>query len=111
MAKHGFRVLDSDLHIIEPPDLWARYIDAPFKHRAPRGFADWVLDLRIEIDGKLMPADVTFSADPRARLERRGAARCHGRGGHRCRRDLSDAGALREGHRRDGSEAGGRDRS
>jgi hypothetical protein len=45
MAKNGFRVLDSDIHIIEPPDLWARYIDAPFKHQAPRGFADWVLDL------------------------------------------------------------------
>src|SRR5438445_223840 len=62
MAKNGFRVLDSDIHIIEPPDLWARYIDAPFKHQAPRGFADWVLDLRIEIDGKLMPANVSCSA-------------------------------------------------
>ena len=40
MAKNGFRVLGSDIHIIEPPDLWERYIDAPFKHQAPRGFAD-----------------------------------------------------------------------
>jgi predicted TIM-barrel fold metal-dependent hydrolase len=77
MAKNGFRVLDSDLHIIEPPDLWARYIDAPFKHRAPRGFADWVLDLRIEIDGKLMPANVTFSADPRGRSAQRDRQRFH----------------------------------
>ena len=67
MAKNGFRVLDSDIHIIEPPDLWARYMDAPFKHQAPRGFADWVLDLRIEIDGKLMPANVTYSAEARGR--------------------------------------------
>jgi uncharacterized protein len=67
MAKDGFRVLDSDLHVIEPPDLWARYIEAPFKHQAPRGFSEWVLDLRIEIDGKLMPAGVTFSAEPRGR--------------------------------------------
>jgi len=60
MAKNGFRVLDSDIHIIEPPDLWERYIDAPFRHQAPRGFADWVLDLRIEIDGKLMrPTSIT----------------------------------------------------
>jgi hypothetical protein len=44
MAKAGFRVPDSDLHTIEPPDLGARYIDAWFKHRAPRGFAEWVLD-------------------------------------------------------------------
>ncbi|PYN73194.1 MAG: BarH protein [Candidatus Rokuibacteriota bacterium] len=71
MAKAGFRVLDSDLHIIEPPDLWARYIDAPFKHRAPRGLADWVLDLRIEIDGKLMPADVAYSGTARGRSAQR----------------------------------------
>ena len=71
MAKNGFRVLDSDLHIIEPPDLWARYIDAPFRHQAPRGFSDWVLDLRIEVDGKLMPANVTFSPEPRGRSAQR----------------------------------------
>ena len=61
MAKNGFRVLDSDIHIIEPPDLWDRYIDAPFKHQAPRGFAEWVLDLRIEIEGRLMPGGVSYS--------------------------------------------------
>src|SRR3989449_5780391 len=71
MAKNGFRVLDSDIHIIEPPDLWERYIDAPFRHQAPRGFADWVLDLRIEIDGKLMPANVNYSADARGRSAQR----------------------------------------
>jgi hypothetical protein len=37
MAKNGYAVLDSDLHVVEPPDLWERYIDAPFKNRAPRG--------------------------------------------------------------------------
>src|SRR2546426_7051595 len=67
MAHTGFRVLDSDIHIIEPPDLWERYIDAPFKHQAPRGFAEWVLDLRIEVDGKLMPANVDYSAGARGR--------------------------------------------
>jgi len=71
MAKNGFRVLDSDIHIIEPPDLWARYMDAPFKHQAPRGFADWVLDLRIEIDGKLMPGNVSYSAEARGRSAQR----------------------------------------
>ena len=29
--KHGFKVMDSDMHIIEPPDLWQRYIDPEFK--------------------------------------------------------------------------------
>ena len=51
MAHNGFRVLDSDIHIMEPPDLWERYIDTPFKHRAPRGFAEWVL-LMLPISGK-----------------------------------------------------------
>ena len=37
MAKDGFRVFDSDMHIMEPPDLWERYIDPEFRDRAPRG--------------------------------------------------------------------------
>ena len=37
MAKNGFSILDSDMHIMEPPDLWERYIDAEFKSAAPRG--------------------------------------------------------------------------
>jgi len=37
MAKQGFRVLDSDMHIMEPPDLWVRYIDEEFKALAPVG--------------------------------------------------------------------------
>jgi predicted TIM-barrel fold metal-dependent hydrolase len=36
MAKNGFRVMDSDLHTMEPDDLWERYLDAPFKKFAPR---------------------------------------------------------------------------
>jgi hypothetical protein len=26
MAKNGFKVFDSDMHIVEPPDLWQLYI-------------------------------------------------------------------------------------
>jgi hypothetical protein len=37
MAKNGFKILDSDMHVMEPPDLWERYIDSKFKARAPRG--------------------------------------------------------------------------
>ncbi|MEK7879998.1 MAG: hypothetical protein AAB285_09065, partial [candidate division NC10 bacterium] len=36
MSKHGFRVLDSDLHVMEPGDLYERYLDPAFKHRTPR---------------------------------------------------------------------------
>jgi predicted TIM-barrel fold metal-dependent hydrolase len=37
MAKNGFKVFDSDMHIMEPPDLWERYIDPKFRSAAPRG--------------------------------------------------------------------------
>ena len=47
MANNGFKVLDSDMHILEPPDLWQRYIDKKFKHLAPIGTTDHVRDLRL----------------------------------------------------------------
>jgi predicted TIM-barrel fold metal-dependent hydrolase len=56
MANHGFKVLDSDMHCMEPPDLWERYIDAPFKSRAPKGARERVFDARYFIEGKTMPA-------------------------------------------------------
>jgi len=34
--KNGFRVMDSDLHTMEPDGLWERYLDAPFKKFAPK---------------------------------------------------------------------------
>ena len=34
--KHGFRVMDSDLHTMEPDGLWERYLEEPFKKFAPR---------------------------------------------------------------------------
>ncbi len=36
MSRNGFRVLDSDLHVIEPRDLYERYLDPRYKARAPR---------------------------------------------------------------------------
>lgn len=48
MSKNGFKILDSDMHVIESPDLWDRYIDNQFKTRAPRGVTSSnVLDLRM----------------------------------------------------------------
>jgi hypothetical protein len=35
-----FKVLDSDIHIIEPADLWQCYIDAAFRDRAPSGLTE-----------------------------------------------------------------------
>jgi predicted TIM-barrel fold metal-dependent hydrolase len=36
MAREGYLILDSDLHMMEPDDLWARYLDGPHKANPPR---------------------------------------------------------------------------
>ena len=59
MAKDGFRVVDSDMHVMEPHDLWQNYIDPSYKDRAPvfrgdplsQGFAN-----RWHVEGKVFPA-------------------------------------------------------
>src|SRR5262249_49856672 len=55
MAHNGFKVLDSDMHCMEPADLWERYIDDAYKPSAPRGLQEYIADLRIVINGKTMP--------------------------------------------------------
>jgi predicted TIM-barrel fold metal-dependent hydrolase len=56
MSKNGFRVLDSDMHVLEPPDLWQRYIDPRFRDRAPQGVtSENVTDLRTVMPGLESP--------------------------------------------------------
>ncbi|MBV8508313.1 MAG: hypothetical protein JOZ11_21235, partial [Alphaproteobacteria bacterium] len=31
--KQGYRFVDCDMHIMEPPDLFDKYLDPAFKHR------------------------------------------------------------------------------
>src|SRR5437762_624780 len=52
MAHGAFRILDSDIHIIEPPDLWPRYIDPAFRDRAPVGLTEDEGDLRLALAGQ-----------------------------------------------------------
>ena len=49
--KDGFKVFDSDMHVLEPVDLWERYIDPPFRHRAPRGTQRKATDVGVTVDG------------------------------------------------------------
>ena len=51
MATNGFKVMDSDMHIFEPPDLWQRYIDPKFEKRAPVGLNRHRRDMGITLDG------------------------------------------------------------
>lgn len=56
MAKNGFRVMDSDMHIMEPPDLWQRYIDQEFRSQAPAGrVTNWVKDLQVDFPSDTGP--------------------------------------------------------
>ena len=38
MAKNGITVMDSDIYIIEPPDLRERYKDSKVCDRTPKGW-------------------------------------------------------------------------
>ena len=39
MAVNGWQVADSDMHVMEPPDLWPRYIAPEWRHAAPIGLS------------------------------------------------------------------------
>src|SRR5438093_4948808 len=54
LAKHGFRVMDSDLHVMEPRTLWDDYLDPKFRGRItamPGAYGD----VRAHVDGKVLP--------------------------------------------------------
>jgi hypothetical protein len=54
MAKNGFRLIDAEMHVMEPTDLWQRYIDPEFKARAPRRLSDRKWDIRTLVEGEVM---------------------------------------------------------
>jgi predicted TIM-barrel fold metal-dependent hydrolase len=63
VAKQGYRILDSDMHVIEPHDLWLEYLPPRWRERAPRlaksprtGAFGW------SCEGRMFPA---HSDDPR----------------------------------------------
>jgi len=52
VAKRGFKVFDSDMHVMEPPDLWQRYIAPEYRSLAPIGVTSGnVRDLRLQYPG------------------------------------------------------------
>jgi uncharacterized protein len=54
MANQGFRVMDSDLHVIEPPELWRDYLDPRFRDRVTSK-PDARGHVRPHVDGKVLP--------------------------------------------------------
>ena len=49
MGLRDHVICDSDLHVMEPPDLWERYIDPAYAHAAPRGLSEIPRDMRVRV--------------------------------------------------------------
>jgi predicted TIM-barrel fold metal-dependent hydrolase len=56
VAKNGYKAMDSDMHVMEPADLWQRYIDREYADRAPAGLTRHNRDLAVEVAGRTLPA-------------------------------------------------------
>ncbi len=55
MAKGGFKIMDSDMHVFEPPDLWQRYTAPEFRDSAPRCMTDEPRDFAMKFLGEIIP--------------------------------------------------------
>src|SRR6186997_1387053 len=53
--RNGYKAMDSDMHVMEPCDLWQKYIDKKFLDRAPVGLNRHKRDLGVQVEGKIMP--------------------------------------------------------
>ena len=51
--KDGFRVLDSDLHVIEPRSMWAEYLEPKFRDHGPK---EPTLGGWMTMEGRTLPA-------------------------------------------------------
>ena len=49
-----YKVIDADGHILEPLDLWDKYMDPAYRERAPRVFLDDNGKERLSIEGKVL---------------------------------------------------------
>jgi predicted TIM-barrel fold metal-dependent hydrolase len=57
MAHNGYKVIDCDLHVMEPADLWQRYIDPKYRDQAPVGSATYFMDMNLMQGGKYISRD------------------------------------------------------
>ena len=102
--KSGFRIIDSDLHVIEPPNLYQDYIEPKFRDQAPQwtghrehGNGGWVCQDKVHADREWMRQDTLsrellasrkqafYTSGERAGLHRRADPESHGSRGHRYR--------------------------
>jgi predicted TIM-barrel fold metal-dependent hydrolase len=53
-TKEGWLVADSDMHVMEPADLWQRYIDPVWAHAAPVGLSEIERDMRVRVKNAVL---------------------------------------------------------
>ena len=54
MTPNGLKVADSDMHVLEPADLWQRWIDPAWRHAAPVGLTEMRRDMRVKVKSRVM---------------------------------------------------------
>ena len=54
MAFNGFKVMDSDMHVQEPADLWTRYIEPKYRDQAPVGTSNYLGDQDLVHEGRVI---------------------------------------------------------
>ena len=94
MGLRDHVICDSDLHVMEPPDLWERYMEPAYAHAAPRGLSEMPRDMRVKVKNHVMLRMGACAPDAHRRPEdrlARGARRTSTRrprraGGTRSRR-------------------------
>src|SRR5262245_45667459 len=53
--KSGFKILDSDMHLREPADLWDKYMDKEWRDRAPKVLSSTARSsAMVLIEGKIL---------------------------------------------------------
>jgi len=54
VTANGLQIADSDMHVLEPPDLWQRYIDPAWRHAAPVGLTELRRDMRVKVKSHVL---------------------------------------------------------
>ena len=69
MPFEDFIVADADMHVMEPADLWQRYIADEYRHAAPIGMTELKRDIRLKVKSQVL-----LRAGPVSPLKERGGA-------------------------------------
>ena len=67
-----YNIVDSDGHVLEPPDFWADYVDPAYRDRVPKLMVDTDGKERLLIEGKMIGAGHAQARDMRHDARRKG---------------------------------------